>query len=193
MKKQDDRVEIVCVLDKSGSMEAIEEDARGAFNEFLKDRKAAPGKALLTLCLFDTNYNLLHEGKDIQDVPELTRQTYAPSGNTALLDALGRTIDEVSNRLDKAKSKPKKVIMAVVTDGLENSSREYNRTQILNKIEDRKKAGWEILFLSSDERAIQEAMSLGVQADRVAQFAPSAIGYSACYTAINDMIDSDKM
>ena len=125
--------EIVCIIDRSGSMGVIRDDAIGSFNTFLKDQQSLSGEALMTIVLFDDQYEIMHNGTRINYVPLLTKKTYVPRGTTALFDAIGRTINEVEDRIngieDKRK-KPDNVIVAVLTDGEENASTEFDLLQI---------------------------------------------------------------
>lgn len=90
--------EIACIVDRSGSMHSIAEDAVGGFNRFLEEQKALPGRARLTLVLFDHEYQLLCAGLDLRRVPPLDDRLYRPRGMTALLDAVGRTLDDLDRR-----------------------------------------------------------------------------------------------
>ena len=94
-----DLTELLSVLDRSGSMESIRDDALGGFNAFLDAQKAIPGAARLSLVLFDHEHRLALDGVSLADVEPLTRETYVPRGTTALLDAVGRTVDSVGARL----------------------------------------------------------------------------------------------
>lgn len=163
MKK--DLTEIICVIDKSGSMGSKRSDAIGGFNRFLEDQKKEPGDAKFTLTLFDTEYKIVHNGTDIQAVSPLNEATYVPGGCTALLDAVGRTIDKVGERLTNTpeNDRPERVIVVILTDGLENASKEYTRQQILDKItHQQEKYGWVFLYLGSDIQDVQFAQSVGV-------------------------------
>lgn len=157
--------EIICVIDKSGSMDSLKSDAIGAFNTFLEQQKALPGEAKITLTLFDTDYKIVHNGVPIASVPALTLDTYVPGGMTALLDAAGRTIDKVGERLKATpeNDRPEKVLMVILTDGEENSSHEYTRQQLFDKITHQKaKYNWEFIFLAANQDAIQAGQSIGV-------------------------------
>ena len=92
-------VEIVCILDKSGSMSSVKDDAIGGFNTFLEEQKKLPGKANMSLVLFNHEYEESFSGRDIQKVSSLKKEDYIPFGTTALLDAVGRTIDDIGKRL----------------------------------------------------------------------------------------------
>src|SRR6185437_887189 len=113
--------DITIVLDRSGSMEVIADDTVGGFNQFLKEQKKVPGKALLTLVQFDHEYQFVHQAVPIGSVPLLTRKTYVPRGSTALLDAIGRAINETGQRLAALPEpeRPGNVIVMILTDGLE--------------------------------------------------------------------------
>ena len=129
-----DYTHIAVILDRTGSMESIRDDTIGGFNTFLKKQKAEPGTATLTLVQFDTQdpYEVIHQFKPIGEVPELNRETYVPRASTPLLDALGRGVNDLEKNLSEIKEeeRPSKVIVIIVTDGQENSSREFRKEQI---------------------------------------------------------------
>lgn len=157
--------EIVCVVDRSGSMDIIRKDAIGSFNQFLTSQKEVPGEAKLSLTLFNTEYEMPYKGAALNDVQPFTEETYRPGGCTALLDAVGKTIDEVGERFHKTPEadRPERVLFVVLTDGQENSSREYNRKQILDKIaHQRDVCKWEFVFLVAGQEAMAEAGKLGI-------------------------------
>jgi|SRR6185436_15914543 len=122
MKK--DFTSINVVLDASGSMGRLVDDTIGGFNNFLKDQQALAGEATLSLCLFNDDYKLIYDYVPITLAQPLDKKVYRASGGTALLDALGITIDNVGKKLSemKEKDRPSKVIFLVITDGQENSS-----------------------------------------------------------------------
>lgn len=145
--------EIIFVLDESGSMASIKDDAIGGFNEFIKQQKEIPGEAVFTFVKFGTNFETIENATLLENVKPLDTTSYSPGGLTALLDATGCTIDKVLKRHNSllASEKPEKVIMVVFTDGHENASTEYTS---LNKISDlvkeAEKHAWELLFLGAD-------------------------------------------
>ncbi len=158
-----DLTEIICVVDRSSSMQSIREKSIEAFNSFLQEQKKLDLPAKLTLTLFNTEYEIVHNGHDLKDVPPLTDETYVPGGMTALLDAIGKTIDEVKERLAKkcGEHKPKQILFVILTDGQENSSKEYDYATVKKKIEE---TGWEFVFLSAGLDAAKEAGNLGIRA-----------------------------
>lgn len=187
---QEGFVEIVCVLDRSGSMSSIKEDAIGGFNTFLEEQKKQEGGAKLTLVLFDTEYKVIHNGINIQDVEPLNEDTYVPRACTALLDAMGRAITTVKEKYDNTQKehRPKGVIVCTLTDGMENSSREYNHKQIMDMISEREKDGWEFMFLAANQDAIQTGASLGLRAANCVSFAHNSAGVKMSYRAMSDQV-----
>jgi uncharacterized protein YegL len=163
MKK--DLAELIICLDESGSMNPVTDDTIGGVNTFIETHKNLPGNAKLTLIKFDTKYNILYNGVDIQDVQPLNKATYSPGGMTALYDAIGKALDEVGKRYDslKKKEKPGKVIFLIMTDGQENASMEYNIKNIKQSIEKRQKENaFEFIFMGADQDAWGAANSMGV-------------------------------
>lgn len=157
--------EIVFILDQSGSMAHLRDDTIGGYNTYVADQKKEPGEAYLTTILFDDNYVTLHNHINIQDVPELTTKYYRPGGCTALMDAIGKTINSVGNRLAHTpeEDRPAHVIFVITTDGYENASKEFTREQIKNMIQhQQEKYSWTFLFLGAGIDAYQEAESIGI-------------------------------
>ena len=158
--------DITVLIDRSGSMSTIREDTIGGFNAFLKDQKKDGEKDRFTLVQFDHEYEVIKKNIPLMEMTELTQETFVPRGRTALLDALGRTINDTSARVDKlSKSeKPDKVIFVIVTDGLENDSREFtDRKQIMKMIEHRtKNHDWQFIYLGANQDAISVGRSLGI-------------------------------
>jgi hypothetical protein len=178
--------DITIVLDRSGSMEAIADDTVGGFNQFLKDQKKVPGKALLTLVQFDHEYQFVHQAVPIGSVPPLTRKTYVPRGSTALLDAIGRAINETGQRLSALPDpeRPGTVIVMILTDGLENASREFRRDIILRMItHQREKYAWQFVFLGANQDAIQAGAAMGIPAAQAMTYAANADGAPAAWRA----------
>lgn len=160
-------VEIIVVLDRSGSMSTVRNDTIGGFNTFVNDQKSqAKGEVKLTLVQFDDQYEVNYNGRSIQEVPSLTEATYIPRGMTALLDAVGKTINTVGDRLAKTPEaeRPSLVIFVTLTDGQENSSKEFKLDQIKSLIEHQTtKYNWQFVFLGADQNAFQAA-SMGFTA-----------------------------
>lgn len=183
--------EIICIIDRSGSMLSIKNDAIGGFNAFLQAQKELPGDAKLTLILFNQKYDIIHDGKPIKEVPNLNTKSYYPTGNTALYDAVGRAIDTVGERLANTaeENRPEKVIVAILTDGEENSSREYSQEKIHEMIKHQKEVySWEVVFLAANIDAVATAKSLGIQQKDAFAFVATGAGVRSAYTDMSRSI-----
>lgn len=181
---------ISVILDRTGSMESIRDDTIGGFNAFLGEQKAQKGKATLTLVQFDSQepYEVVHRFQAVKEVPELTRETYVPRGSTPLLDALGRGINDLEKSLAEMekKNKPRKIVFAVVTDGLENASREFTRNQVMKMIKEKtEKEKWQFVFLSADLGAIEEARDLGVSINASLAYEKNAKGTQDAWISLS--------
>jgi hypothetical protein len=185
-----DYTHITVILDRTGSMESIRDDTIGGFNAFLASQKAEGGTATLTLVQFDTQdpYEVIHRFVPVQDVPALTRETYVPRAGTPLLDALGRGINDLEKSLGELKQedRPAKVVFVVVTDGQENSSREFRKDQIEKMIQEKRgQNDWQFVFLSADLAAIQDAQAVGIHADSALLYEKSSRGTAGAWDSLS--------
>lgn len=189
-----DLTEIVTIVDRSGSMQTMKAEAIGGFNTFLDAQKKVPGKARLTLVLFDHEYLLVHNGKPISDVPPLDETSYVPRGTTALLDAVGRAIDDVGLRLAETpeEHRPGKIIVLVLTDGHENSSHDYSAEHVRRMVQrQRETYSWEFVFLGANLDAPQVAASMNIP--HSASFAASVQGTKQAYAGITRAATSYRL
>jgi len=184
--------EIVCILDRSGSMSHLTTDTIGGFNTFLKEQKEVEGEARLSLVLFDDEYDLLFDHVDIQSVEELTDKTYFARGNTALFDAIGRTINAVGERLKKTEEdeRPEKVIFVITTDGHENASTEFTeKSQIKDMIDHQEeKYSWEFIYMGANQDAIAEGSTFGIKAGRAMNFIADSEGVGSSYQVMRSCV-----
>ena len=174
--------EIVFILDRSGSMAGLENDTIGGFNGFVK-KQAEAGRTSLSTVLFDDKYEILHNGIDAGKAV-LTGEEYYTRGSTALLDAVGKTINDVGKRLNETPEalRPGKVIFVITTDGLENSSREFGYDEVKRMITHQsEKYGWEFIFMGANIDVAKEGGKLGISADRSLCFAASPDGMHNMY------------
>ena len=189
------KVEIVAVVDKSGSMSSKVNDVIGGFNSFIAEQKALPGEAYMSVVLFDTEHSVLHECVDIQKIPELTAKTYIPMGGTALLDAVGDTIDSVGKRLKNTDpdKRPDKVIFVIMTDGEENSSLKFKHKDIKEKIEHQtEKYSWEFVFIGQGLNTWDDAQRMGISAQCYASMSMSGAGVSAGYHSATSYVSNAR-
>lgn len=187
------KAEIVCIIDKSGSMGMLRNDAIGGFNTFLKDQKAIPGEANLTLVLFDTTYKVLHESKPLQEVEDLTEETYVPSGGTALHETIIKTIESIDKIQEK--NPTSKVLFSILTDGEENSSAKgFTKALVSEMITDRTdKKGWDFLFLAANQSAFEEGSQLGIHGKNTYQFANTGEGTQSAYSAMSKSMEMNRI
>ena len=180
-------VELVFILDRSGSMGGLESDTIGGYNSMLsKQKKEKTGKVSVTTVLFDDQYELLYNQVPIEKVSPMTEEEYYVRGSTALLDAIGKTVMQVKANQDK---KEIKVLFVIITDGMENASREYRADQIKKLIEERKeKNNWEFLFLGANIDAIGAAKDLGIDSSRAVRFKSDKKGTAKNYEVLNEAI-----
>ncbi len=192
---KNDHTHIAVILDRSGSMQSIRDDIIGGFNSFLEQQKAGPGRATLTLVQFDSQdpYEVIHKAKPIGEVPALTAETYSPRSTTPLLDALGRGINDLEATLAQAddKTRPSRVVMVIITDGMENASREFRKDQIEKMIKVKQEdQDWQFVFLSADLGAIGEAGQLNIPERRSMAYDKSGLGVSMAMRSLSDNLAS---
>ena len=180
--------EIVFILDRSGSMAHLESDTIGGYNSLIKKQRNEFGEATITTVLFDDSYEIVHDNADIRKVAPLTNKEYYARGATALLDAVGKTINHVGNRHKLAPSSliPGKTLVVIITDGYENASREYTVRDIRKIIERQKnKYNWEFLFLGANIDAISAAGDIGITPDRAATYQADSKGTQMNFDAVD--------
>lgn len=184
------KTEVVFILDRSGSMSNLVNDTIGGFNSFVDEQKKSGAESSLTTILFDTEYNLLHNGVVINNVPELTTKEYFARGGTALLDAVGKTINQVSERVAKLskKNKPEKIIVVITTDGQENSSKEFTTEVIKALVESKIKEGWEFLFLGANIDSFSVSSGLGISSVNTTNYSANQVGTRSVYSTLSNTI-----
>ncbi|CAG7581200.1 MAG: gp207 [uncultured marine phage] len=183
--------EIICIIDKSGSMNSIKSDAIGGFNSFLNEQKELEDDTKITVSLFDSNYKPLYNSLPLTEAEELNEQNYVPSSMTALYDAVGLSIDEAKERYSNdPSSKPDRVLVVILTDGEENRSREYDQKRVFEMIEEQKNDDWEFIFLAANQDAMKAARAMNISAGNSMDFAPTGQGTEAVYTAMSASVKS---
>ncbi len=183
--------ELVFILDRSGSMAGLEGDTIGGFNAMLEKQKKLDGECRITTVLFDNNYTLLHDRIDIRAVSPMTEREYFVGGCTALLDAVGRTIHKLAavQRSTSEDYRAEKVMFVIITDGQENSSREYSSDKVKAMIEhEKEKYGWEFIFLGANIDAVETAGRFGISADRAVDYVPDAAGTQLNFRAMSETV-----
>lgn len=175
MKKK--ATEMVCILDRSGSMYKKRKDTIGSFNQMLEKQKREPGEAYITTALFSDQCDVLYSHTPIRETEELTEQDYYIGGNTALFDAIGKVFHQTDSLLEGREGDyEEKVLVFIITDGMENASVQYGRQQIKKLIEEKQKKGWVILFFGTDMEIIKLAEDTGIRKENTTCYPDTAEG-----------------
>lgn len=218
---QQNYTHIIFVLDRSGSMQSVQDDTIGGFNKFLEDQRSVPGKATVTTILFNAGvtyqqrnnvyhtrgacrlpavvanvdcwpaggwYLKPHNFVDVNDVPQLSHETYQPAGGTALLDACRRAIEEEGQQLAAMheSQRPSQVICVIMTDGQENMSQKTTREQLQNIVKHQREVySWEFVFLGANQDAFAEATSFGVHAGNAINYTSSGDGTRSAFGSLS--------
>ena len=179
---------ITVVLDRSGSMGKLSHETITGFNKFLADQRKLDGKAVLTLATFASDYTLIHDFCPLESVADLSPTNYTTAGYTSLYDAVCRTIDTVGTKLAgmNENDRPCKIITVIITDGQENSSKEYKHSDVMQKINHQtEKYNWNFVFLGNTIDQVEAATSFGVRSRNTFKYAATAAGVGASYNTIS--------
>ena len=185
--------EMVFILDRSGSMDGLENDTIGGFNSFIKKQKKEEGEVVVSTVLFDHQLEVIHDRVDLDEVPLLTEEEYYVGGCTALLDAMGQTIHHIRKvqKSLKEEERPDKTIFIITTDGMENASTEYSYEKLRRLVEKQKReAEWEFLFLGANIDAIKEAGRFGISSDRATNYCCDSEGTKLNYEVLGKAVSN---
>ena len=183
--------ELVFILDRSGSMSGLESDTIGGFNSMLSKQQAEPGECRMTTVLFDDKYEILHDRIDINAISQITSDEYYVRGCTALLDAVGITINKIGNVLSNTAEefRAEKVMFVITTDGMENASREFTYDTVKSMIEHQKtKYNWEFIFLGANIDAVEVASHFGIANNRAVTFYNDSEGIALNYDTVAETV-----
>ena len=173
--------DIIVVLDRSGSMQSIGTSTVDGFNSFVKEQKAAEGEATITLVQFDNEYQIDYKNQPINETVDLILgETFVPRAMTALFDAVGRTINEIDTKND--------VVFVIITDGMENASREFDKKTVFEMIKEKETKGWNFIFLGANQDAIQAGGDLGIKAGNSMTYNANAGSVNSLYTNLSSKI-----
>lgn len=175
MAKRKKVMDVVFLLDRSGSMKGTEKDTIGGYNSYINSFKNENAK--ITTILFDNKYEMITERKDVKEVSELTEKEYYVRGSTALLDAIGNSIKFMDDK------KADKVMFVITTDGYENASHNYTKEQIKEMIQGH--SNWEFMYIGADIDSYSEGNSIGIKTSNIANYKKDSKGISKMFSAIS--------
>ena len=183
--------EMVFILDKSGSMFGLEKDTIGGFNGMIEKQRKAAGEALVSTVLFSSDSRVIHDRVDIRKIEPMTAAQYQVGGCTALIDALGGAIHHIGNvhKYARPEDVPEHTVFVIMTDGMENASHRYSSDEVKAMVSrQKKKYGWEFLFLGANIDAVETARRYGIQEDRAVTFHNDSVGTQLNYEAVSDAV-----
>ena len=187
MNNANQTTEMVFILDRSGSMAGLESDTIGGFNGMIEKQKQEEGEAYVTTILFDDQYEILHDRLPLSEVPKMTGKDYNVRGCTALLDAVGRTIEHISSihKYARTEDVPAHTVFVITTDGMENASHQYSYDAVKEMIESKKKLGWEFMFIGANIDAAAEAARIGISRENSASYMSDSFGTRTVFEAVS--------
>jgi len=177
--------EIAVLLDESGSMGDLKNDTIGGFNTLLEEQQKLPGAARLTVAKFDDEFSFIYENVNLAEAAKITDKDYSPRGSTKLRDSLGRLISSIESRVNAlpAEQRPDRVSITIITDGMENASREWTPQAIKEKVESLQKSGWDFVFIGANQDSILTAGSLGILTSNAVNYGSNKAGVKGSYMA----------
>lgn len=188
--------ELVFILDRSGSMSGLESDTIGGFNSLIEKQKKVEGKCYVTTVLFDHECEIIHDRVELSDIRPMTDRDYSVRGCTALLDALGSMIRHIVqiHRYARPEDVPEHTTFVIMTDGMENASKNYSSDEVKRRIEhEKEKYGWEFLFLAANIDAVETARHIGINKDRAVNYHADSIGTRIAFDAVADTVCEARM
>ncbi len=187
--------EVVFILDRSGSMSGLEGDTIGGFNSMLKKQREEEGDANVTTVLFDDEIEMLHKRVNIKEIKNITSKDYYVRGCTALLDAIGYSINFMINvQKNKKEEKAKNVLFIITTDGYENASKEYTYEKVKKMITyEKERYNWQFLFLGANIDAISTARNFGISEEFASNYVSDEVGTQITYEVMNSAISNCRV
>ena len=187
-EKEGGITELVFILDRSGSMAGLESDTVGGFNAMIEKQKKQDGECYVSTVLFDDESTVLHDRIRLCEVPLMTEEDYEVGGCTALIDAIGDAVHHIASihKYARREDVPRHTVFVITTDGQENASRKYTDKQVKRLIEQKKKCGWEFLFIGANIDAVKTAARYGIQEDRAVNYNADSEGTRVVYKAVSN-------
>lgn len=189
---QNKKTELVFIIDRSGSMYGMEKDTIGGFNTMIEKQKKQEGNCLVTTVFFNHEVTQIHNRVNLKSMQSLPDSAFEPSGSTALLDAVGMSIQTMINvqRYTAPEDRADRVLFVIITDGMENSSRRYSWSKVHEMITaEREKYGWEFIFLGANIDAPEVAGQLGIREDLAATYLNDSEGMQTNFEAMASSVE----
>ena len=174
---------MVFIIDRSGSMSGLETDTIGGFNSMIEKQKKE-GNAIVSTILFSHDVEILHDRVQLDSVGKMTDKEYYVTGSTALLDAVGGTIERIKHKQNESEDVPDTTLFVIITDGLENSSREYSYKKVKGLIDKQQERGWDFLFLGANIDVAEEAGRMGIRAKNAVSYHCDSEGIGNMYNEV---------
>ena len=185
--------ELVFILDRSGSMSGLESDTIGGFNSLIEKQKKQDGECFVTTVLFDSELETIHDRAELSLIKPMTEDDYTVRGCTALIDAIGSTIEHIEriHKYARAEDVPEHTMFVIMTDGMENASHRYSSKKVKKMIERRKEAdNWEFLFIGANIDAVETASHFGIGRERAVNYHADKNGTSVVYETVARAVGS---
>ena len=185
-------IELVFILDESGSMRGLEKDTIGGFNSTIDKQKKEDGECLVSTVCFSNSQRVVHDRVNLRDVKELTEKDYVPCGSTALIDTVASSIKHIKmvHRYIRKEDRPNKVMFIITTDGMENASHKYSLNETKKMIEECKENGWEFIFLAANIDAYETARDYGFDEGSTVNYVNDEEGTDIKFCCVGKAISS---
>lgn len=185
-------IELVFILDESGSMRGLEKDTIGGFNSTIAKQKKEDGECLVSTVCFSNSQRVVHDRVNLRDVKELTEDDYRPCGSTALIDTVASSIKHIKmvHRYIRKEDRPDKVMFIITTDGMENASHKYSLNETKKMIEECKENGWEFIFLAANIDAYETARDYGFDEGSTVNYVNDEEGTDIKFCCVGKAISS---
>lgn len=196
MRKKNNITELVFILDRSGSMSGLEQDTIGGFNAMIEKQKKQDGECYVSTVLFDDTSEVLHDRVKLSKIKKMTDKDYCVRGCTALIDAIGGAIHHIGNihKYARPEDVPAHTMFVITTDGMENASRRYDSDTVKKMIErQKKKYGWEFLFIGANIDALETAASFGIGKERAVNYHADKKGTKVLYETVSQAVCNVRM